>query len=465
MNEIERSEYTTKKNVWQPLKYKQMKEDGYTPECTSYIKRVKDAIPPSSNTKDINLQIEYILFIEDIREILLSEKTDLEKLAEKTLAYIREKYYQDGKANELKNKLNDVLFYKNLISKIKLQKWYGQEYKDIDFNWSNMIRANTSKKTTENSPKIPKKPYLSFISRTNPDWITDSIDTEIFQDTFKFRAGEFGNWVNQSERQENLNHAFNALKDLADTLNIEDKSVGLNNTLAIAFGSRGKTSALAHYEPARKVINLTKIRGAGSLAHEWFHALDNYLGYLFSNNTGEFLTNLIYDKTTTSSCDQELYKVINELIFNIKYREISIEEKERYEESAKKLEEYLSIDSDLGFIKQESIINDNIKYILQQIQEEKYIEKESKYWNDAVAIDKKENKYWSKMTELVARAFESYITDKIGQSDYLVAHADERTFSDKTKWRANAYPISSERKNINLIFDKLFKVLKEKKIL
>lgn len=26
------------------------------------------------------------------------------------------------------------------------------------------------------------------------------------------------------------------------------------------------------------VINLTKNKGAGSLAHEWFHSLDNYLG-------------------------------------------------------------------------------------------------------------------------------------------------------------------------------------------
>ncbi|MBR4877753.1 MAG: hypothetical protein IKU14_08590, partial [Rhodocyclaceae bacterium] len=32
----------------------------------------------------------------------------------------------------------------------------------------------------------------------------------------------------------------------------------------------------AHFEPDLVVINLTKTQGAGSLAHEWFHALDNY---------------------------------------------------------------------------------------------------------------------------------------------------------------------------------------------
>lgn len=48
--------------------------------------------------------------------------------------------------------------------------------------------------------------------------------------------------------------------------------------LAIAFGARGKGKALAHYEPARVVINLTKMKGAGSLAHEWGHAFDDFLG-------------------------------------------------------------------------------------------------------------------------------------------------------------------------------------------
>ena len=28
----------------------------------------------------------------------------------------------------------------------------------------------------------------------------------------------------------------------------------------------------------RKVINLTKMHGAGSLAHEWWHGFDDYLG-------------------------------------------------------------------------------------------------------------------------------------------------------------------------------------------
>jgi hypothetical protein len=53
----------------------------------------------------------------------------------------------------------------------------------------------------------------------------------------------------------------------------------LNGDLAIAFGARGQglSGAKAHYEPDYGVINLTKMKGAGSLAHEWFHSLDHFL--------------------------------------------------------------------------------------------------------------------------------------------------------------------------------------------
>lgn len=70
---------------------------------------------------------------------------------------------------------------------------------------------------------------------------------------------------------------FEALKDLAAALQVSDKDIAYQGTLAIAFGARGSGNAAAHYEPLRKVINLTKMHGAGSLAHEWWHGLDDYL--------------------------------------------------------------------------------------------------------------------------------------------------------------------------------------------
>jgi hypothetical protein len=105
-----------------------------------------------------------------------------------------------------------------------------------------------------------------------------------FQQTFGFRGGEFGKWVEQGkgdkERQALLNSAFDALMDLSDMLHIPPRAISLNGTLGIAFGSRGSGWASAHFEPSNLVINLTKTRGAGALAHEWFHALDNYFSRL-----------------------------------------------------------------------------------------------------------------------------------------------------------------------------------------
>jgi hypothetical protein len=98
---------------------------------------------------------------------------------------------------------------------------------------------------------------------------------EIFADMFGFKGVQFGNWVEQQTRVKDLNEAYDALVDLAKVLDIPTRAISLNGTLGLAFGARGHKGAAAHYEPDKVVINLTKMNGAGSLAHEWFHALDN----------------------------------------------------------------------------------------------------------------------------------------------------------------------------------------------
>lgn len=101
-----------------------------------------------------------------------------------------------------------------------------------------------------------------------------------FQAAFGFRGVQFGNYVEGQRRQADLNQAYDALMDLATMLGVPPKAMSLDGTLGLAFGARGKggrRSAAAHYEPGQVVINLTKTQGPGSLAHEWFHALDNFI--------------------------------------------------------------------------------------------------------------------------------------------------------------------------------------------
>lgn len=94
---------------------------------------------------------------------------------------------------------------------------------------------------------------------------------------FGLRGIQFGESVPQAERQAWMNNVFEALADLSDTLLIPRQWLGLGG-LAVAIGARGTTSACAHYEPSLRVVNVTRMRGSGSLAHEWFHALDHRLG-------------------------------------------------------------------------------------------------------------------------------------------------------------------------------------------
>ena len=114
--------------------------------------------------------------------------------------------------------------------------------------------------------------------RLGEDWRGgQDMTPEAFGEVFPFRGVEFGNWVNQLERAACLNECADALNDLAGVIGIRPESVALGGSLAWAFGSRGVGKALAHYEPARRVVNLTKKKGNGCVAHEWFHALDNYM--------------------------------------------------------------------------------------------------------------------------------------------------------------------------------------------
>lgn len=153
----------------------------------------------------------------------------------------------------------------------------------LDFkrdNYADLVAAWEAVKDSDNVREADLRTRENR-ERTAEDWRKGKdVTPEQFISELGFRGVEFGLWVKQGknakERQGMLNAAYDALMDLASIINVPPRALSLDGTLGLGFGSRGSGAASAHFEPDTLVINLTKTRGAGTLAHEWFHALDNY---------------------------------------------------------------------------------------------------------------------------------------------------------------------------------------------
>lgn len=354
-------------------------------------------------------------------------------------------------------------------------------------------------------------PQLASVRRTGPDYRhCRPITGQDYLDEFGFRGGEFGNWLNQKDRQASLDMGYDALKDLAEVLGIDDKDISFQGSLSIAFGARGKGNAVAHYEPLRQVINLTKLHGAGSLAHEWWHALDDYLGM----------------KLGASKCLTENKKLYGELpafqalVDTMKYKmETEEQAKERVktesERTRKRAGAYLDsvMRSAVGNMDEEQkaayniLREDYLSGVIAAVQRINALRKQA----TGHAIPKAERQnlelfarisgsakdanpirietdfsrnssrmsrtcsrdggYWDSDTEMTARAFACYIKDRIAPnvSDYLAGHADCALTmvegKDGKPEVLKAFPEGEERKAINEAFDALFGELKEKEIL
>jgi len=94
---------------------------------------------------------------------------------------------------------------------------------------------------------------------------------------FGFRSIGIGHWVSESEKAQAADQFHAALTDLMRILSGTESLISLRGHLSFHYGIGGQPGVSAHYEPARRTLALAKNAGPGSLAHEWFHALDHYL--------------------------------------------------------------------------------------------------------------------------------------------------------------------------------------------
>ncbi|HGG6071352.1 TPA: LPD38 domain-containing protein [Salmonella enterica subsp. diarizonae] len=260
--------------------------------------------------------------------------------------------------------------------------------------------------------------------RSGPDRREGDVTPEKFSDAFGFRGVQFGNYVEGARRQSDLNRAYDSLMDMADVLKVPPKALSLNGRLGLAFGARGrggKNAAAAHYEPGQVAINLTKGNGAGSLAHEWFHSLDNYFGQNDVAKDG--------DVGSGGEYMTERHRKVKQ--WNGK--------------------EYASVEHP---VRQE--VYDAFKSVMKAINKSDMVDR-------ARRLDEVRSKpYWSTDIEMAARAFERYVQDKAKaagvENDFLV---NIRKVDDHGSPDTYAYPTNEELDGgIRQAFDHLFNTLK-----
>lgn len=330
----------------------------------------------------------------------------------------------------------------------------------------------------EPAPKKPRKKAFKAITveyetRRNCEYSFNKDFTgDDYLKTFGFYGGEFGNWLSQDDRQATLNCGYDSFLDLAYCLGIEPKSISLGGKLSIAFGARGrggKGAASAHYEPLYNVINLTKYKGAGCLAHEWGHALDYYLSSKGMEKEMGEIKKLLKQKETTihirpytdeellAKRKEEVRKSVDEYYATlVKKGSLYVGYKEYVALSPEQTEELKSFIVDTfcedrtvstkgDFLDRMNKIHDYVKNLtgnrnaitslpvtyraydnVQSPTEEKDVIQTVKtdYLKDSIEFAEKYTAqgsgYWDDDKELFARAFDQWVCEKLGYTNYFL---------------------------------------------
>lgn len=115
-------------------------------------------------------------------------------------------------------------------------------------------------------------------TRQGPDYrFGEQVTFLDIKQTFGFSHVRVGRWVTREESRIAANLVFDSLADLAFILKLPPLTLGLRQSLSLAFGHGGQKGVQAHYAPAARELALAKNAGAGALAHEFWHAFDHYI--------------------------------------------------------------------------------------------------------------------------------------------------------------------------------------------
>lgn len=222
---------------------------------------------------------------------------------------------------------------------------------------------------------------------------------------FEFRSIEIGRWVSEPERDRAAIRFQQALNDLMEVLGGPEHLISLRHTLGLQYGIGGRPGVAAHYIPGTRQLALAKNAGAGSLAHEWFHAFDHYMGSRMFLQAGKGLFASKGWLESTPLKPHPLNGLLADCFKTVILNTNGTEPSELFRHSRKA---------------------DQAMDVL----------------------------YYAKPEEMCARAFEAFIEDARPMSNFLVRgsrHSDEA--------KAGLYPQGQQRSTINSAFQRYFQAL------
>lgn len=535
-----------KQNVFGVVDWNSLRDDGMPSNVAYLIKRVLDAVDKGPVVPLlIESQRNYVTAVSTLRQRLEKTRT-FEELRDELVTLGRqivnpkylEAYYADAKIAE---RVKALELYETRVMTELGHRFYSwlfktgnkalhecrtgknptswQPSKGNDWSW-----LDSEPKTKDDAGKETKPKKQSFqlesaadIERVGGPEVKINSSKELEQ-KFGFRGIQSGNWVlkDKSSAEFHMQATAEAMTDMSDVLGIDPKYLGLNGNLALAFGARGKKGALAHYEPSSKVINITKMKGGGSLGHEYFHALDNLIQDLSTQTVGEvgFFGTRDFSKISDPDLAAAFKKLTdalktrkNRLVYSNKYTNLNEATGDSLEDLTSKVRTFarnigldLQAPFDLPLIEvgqkfvtwfKETRSRTNAyidsysarmfgEYLISRhfakgdvrvINNSVHLDVEgfdspSDFYVKALSLDDgKVGKYWSKELEMAARSFSAYLQDKLAEQGRKNDYLAYSTQGGNNRIGEIAYPQDVERTQVNAAFDELFKVIREKKVL
>lgn len=410
LNEAEKRRFVTRDSVWPLSNAKALVEQGTEPLVAYWQRKVRLCVrkePLIASSDDFDTHIEkYVKEVNYLRKLTMECKqiSDIDRVER-----IFRSWKNDFSVEFTVNAPVSYTSISSLVDLCSLTYYRGRFARYVKTKNFPYLEKTVAKRKATKKAFIPAQ--LTHIEREGENYRHGfHVTPARWQREFNFRGIEFGNWMSQKDRLVSMDYCYDALKDLANVLDINDTDITFNGRLSLAFGARGQGGASAHYETDREVINLTKMHGAGTTAHEWFHALDDYIGKFYQVPDGKMAS-----KTNFQNLIPESFKQLMKAC--------------QYDSEGNKTDFYRG--------------------------SERFDQcyKKSTYG------------YWGSSSEMLARAFACYVKDMLGyKSDYLIAHADCYVLETENE-HACAIPQGEERELLNELFDHLFYDLKKREIL